>query len=256
MGTVEPAGDAVGWANIAEWAHNMTFHNIKIGPVGSIKKLPVWYDNLNFSDWKPCSVPGLGTTTQVLRALNDPEPLGVLVARDTFDLTGAGVTLGTPANVKFAGYKYLQMFDVELTNQMGFWRDCNYKRSSQRNVCGPSLTQTPTLVTRSSAEQLTGLPHGEYAMGICDANAVVGSWFTFPEEGMCGDKEALGTNGCTWKLKRTKAVLMECMLSFNSSGWERAWDQDIQKAPFPNVQAHIKAALSACPEVRDSMLHV
>merc|ERR1712113_289126 len=105
---VEPLVDAVGRANVVEWAHNMTFHNVSVGPVGPIEQLPVWDDGLSIDNWKPCSVRDLGKRVQVLRGMNDPEPMGVLENRDTFDWTGLGVTLGTPTHIKFSGRKYLE----------------------------------------------------------------------------------------------------------------------------------------------------
>merc|ERR1712039_399467 len=187
-------------------------------------------------NWKPCSVRDLGKPVQVLRGINDPEPMGVLENRDTFDWTGLGVTLGTPTNIRFSGKKYLELYDVDVINSFGFWRDCNYKPSLKRNVCRDSPTRTPKLITRCSAEHLTGKPHNGSAGGQgCDANALVGSWFSFPSEGKCMDGEALGVEGCTWKLKTAKVVFMDCMRLFNSSGWNRAWELDIQKAPFSHV---------------------
>merc|ERR1712203_717566 len=101
------------------------------------------------------------------------------------------------------------MYNVHVVNSLGFWRDCNYKPSLKRNVCRDSPTRTPKLITRSSAEQLTGKSH--YGFEGCDANALVGSWLSFPSEGKCMDGEALGVEGCTWKLKSAKVVLMDCM---------------------------------------------
>merc|ERR1712216_14247 len=113
----------------------------------------------------------------------------------------------------------------------------------------PSTLDLDKLVSRSSAEQL----QGESFMGMCDTNSLVGSWFTFPHEGKCAEGASVGDDGCTWKLGSVKVVLMECMKAFNSSGWERAWQTDYSKAPFPNVMAHVQAAVQSCPDVREAV---
>merc|ERR1712190_442100 len=120
----------------------------------------------------------------------------------------------------------------------------------KRNVCWESALsgQWAKRVTRSSAEQLTG----NSPVGACDANDIVGSWLSFPLEGKCVGNVTVGDNGCTWKQTGNKVILMDCMKSFNSSGWARAWQEDFQKAPFPNVMAHVKAAVRECPDVRES----
>jgi len=249
---VEPSGNAVGWSNVFEWAHNLSFHNISLAPVGDFEQLPCWTDNI--SDFRSCSVPSYGTTLQAIRAFNDPEPMGVLEDRDFCDWRGLGVTFGPPWSVKFSAAKYLEVFDVEITNDFGFWRDCNYNSVAKKNICGASVLNTSTLVTRSSAEML----QGKTLMGLCEENSEVGSWLTFPHEGKCDNMDELnkGTNGCTWLNKGAKVVLMDCMMSFNNSGWERAWKKDNGKGPFPNVMAHAKAAVKACPDVRDPTLVV
>jgi len=176
--------------------------------------------------------------------------MGVLENRDTFDWLGQGVTLGSPTSIKFAGQTYLEVLDVDFDGFFNFWRDCNYNRELKRNVCWDSVLsgQWAKRVTRSSAEQLTG----NSPFGACDANDIVGSWLSFPLEGKCVGNVTVGDNGCTWKQTGSKVILMDCMKSFNSSGWARAWQEDFQKAPFPNVMAHVKTAVRECPDVRES----
>jgi hypothetical protein len=207
----------------------------------------------HLADWV-CHNPA--RSMQVLRALDDPEPLGILEDRDTFDWVGQGVTLGSPTNIRFAGHKYLEVFDVDVDGRFGFWRDCNYNRNLQQNVCNyvggidiPSSLGWGKLVTRVSAEML----QGEKLMGACEANSLVGSWQTFPHEGKCAASSNVGDDGCTWKQKSSKVILMQCMGAFNSSGWERAWQTDYGKAPFPNVMAHVQAAVESCPDVREAV---
>merc|ERR1712187_1041213 len=125
---------------------------------------------------------------------------------------------------------YLEVFDVDFDGFFNLWRDCNYTREVKRNVCVESRLsgQWAKRVTRSSAEMLTG----SSPFGACNVS--------------------VGDNGCTWKQTGSKVILMDCMKSFNSSGWARAWQEDFQKAPFPNVMAHVKAAVRECPDVRES----
>jgi len=244
---VEPAGDTFGWTNVKEWGHNVTFHDIRVGQVSGIEPLSVGEDGLSPEQLTtPCASPDGAKSIQVLRASDPPEQLGVLEDRDTFDWPGQGVTLGSPAMSKFVWRTYLQLFEVDFDGYFGEFRDCNYRRDLNKNICPPSR-MPDTAVTRCSAELLTGTLG---MAGMCDDNGLVGSWLTFPHEGKCGDSASVGDGGCTWKMKASKVVLMECMVHFNSTGWFRAWNADFQKAPFPHVIAHVKAAVHACPDVR------
>lgn len=247
---VEPAGDSAGWSNVKEWAHNVTFHDIHLGKIGVIEQLSVEADRVSPKQLSTlCASPGGMKSMQVLRASRPPEQIGVLEDRDTFDWVGQGVTLGSPRGIKFGWNKYLQVFDVEFNGYFGIWRDCNYHKDLKKYVCPrDKISMMPdTAVTRSSAEQLSG----KLNMGMCEANSDVGSWLTFPHEGRCADHAMVGDDGCTWKQKASKVIFMECMTHFNSSGWIRAWDLDYGRAPFPHVIAHVKAAVEACPDVRE-----
>lgn len=247
---VEPAGDAAGWSNIKEWAHNITFHDIRVGRIGVIEQLSVEVDRVPPDKFTiPCASPGGEKSVQVLRGSSPPEKLGILADRDTFDWIGQGVTLGSPKGIKFVYKKYLQVFDVDFDGHFGIWRDCNYNKELEKYICPRAdISKMPyTAVTRSSAEQLSG----KVGMGMCDENSEVGSWLTFPHEGKCADNASVGDAGCTWKLKTSKVILMDCMVHFNSSGWIRSWSLDFGRAPFPHVIAHVKAAVQACPDVRE-----
>lgn len=247
---VEPAGDTSGWSNVKEWGHNLTFHDIQLGKIGVLEQLKVEADTVSPTQLPtPCASPGGIKSMQVLRASSPPEKLGYLEDRDTFDWVGQGVTLGSPRRIKFAFKKYLQVFDVDFNGYFSIWRDCNYHKDLKKYVCprGKKSNMPDTAVTRSSAEQLSG----KVNMGMCEENIDVGSWLTFPHEGKCGDHAMVGDDGCTWKQKASKVIFMECMALFNSSGWRRTWDLDYERAPFPHVLAHVKAAVESCPDVRE-----
>lgn len=248
---VQPVGDAVGWSNVAEYSHNITFHDIAIGDdadVGGIDPLSCWLDNVNVTnpeDWMCHDDPT--RHLEVLRAFSAPEPMGILENRDTFDWLGLGVTLQ-----EFQGQQYLQHFEVDVDGRFGFWRDCNYNRNLQENTCwdpagGPTLGK---LVTRASAEML----QGERFMGMCEPNSVVGSWYTFPLEGKCAESASVGDDGCTWKLVRSKVIDMDCMKRHNLFGWYRAQLRDYAKAPFPHVMAQVQSAVQSCPDVQEAMI--
>lgn len=249
---VEPNGNKVGWSNVLEFAHNLTFHNITVGDLGPFTMPHVWVDDVpqDPDQQISCSIPKLGSELQVLRAFRDPEPMGIMEDRDFFDWQGLGITLGYPGYMKFGSAQYLEMFDVEIVNEFELWRDCNYQADKKQNVCTPPLASNGTLVTRASAEMM----QGEKYLGLCEDNDKVGNWYTFPHEGKCGDA-ALGTNGCTWRMKAVKVIDMQCMINFNG-GWQAAWDQDLGHAPFPHVVAHAQAAMEACPDVREAMVTV
>lgn len=179
--------------------------------------------------------------------------MGVLEDRDFFDWHGLGVTLGPPWAGRFSYKTYLAVFDVEIINEFGLFRDCNYNTAEKKNICVDLVPNksNATLSTRASAEML----EGKTTMGVCEENIHVGSWLTFPHEGKCDDV-ALGTDGCTWLNKGAKVVMMDCVTSFNNSGWEQVWKMDDGKGPFPNVVAHAKAAVEACPDVRKTQVMV
>merc|ERR1712194_894164 len=51
--------------------------------------------------------------------------------------------------------------------------------------------------------------------GQCGENAIVGSWLVFPHQGQCEDGQAVGDDGCTWKVTGFKVV--EIQPCFNST---------------------------------------
>merc|ERR1719446_22200 len=182
---------------------------------------------------------------EVLRAFSPPEPMGVLENRDTFDWVGLGVTLQ-----EFQGQQQLELFEVEIDGHFGFWRDCNFNRIVGDNICWDAEHPTlEKLVTRVSAEIL----QGESFMGMCEANSIVGSWYTFPLEGKCAEGASVGDDGCTWKLVRSKVIDMGCMKRHRFFGWYRAALRDSGKAPFPHVRAHVQAAIESCPDLQEAM---
>lgn len=185
---------------------------------------------------------------QVLRATYG-EPFGGLADRDTFDWPGVGVTLGAPGAESFIFGTYLEVFDVEADTAFGPMRDCNFDHEKKEYVCRYTPHgELARLVSRSSAEHLTGKANSP---GQCDANELVGSWLVFPSQGECGERESIGYGNCTWKSKgAVRVVEMECVRSFDAGGWARAWKEDYQKAPFPNVMRAVKIAVEGCPDVR------
>lgn len=253
----KPVPNVVGLSNVGTYSQNMTFHNTAEG--GSVRPAelqacPAWTAHL-------CTGHGVVNLT-VYRGTNF---IGGLENRDTSDAAGQGVTLGSPWSPSFIQSKYYVQFHIEVDSAFGPWRDCNFKDG--RNQC--TAPQSPSLAraaTRMSSEQLEGSPG---SMGQCDDNKYVGSWYTFPEEGKCKPGEQVGAGGCTWRVVgRPKAVRMACVIAYNStdaratsvdqkpwesksSGFYRAWKLDYGKAPFPNVQRHIAAAIEACPDTTE-----
>jgi len=247
---VEPAGDAAGWSNIAEYSHNITFHDIAIGDdadVGGIEPLSCWLLDAPLEDWLCDDDPtDSNGHLEVLRAFSPPEPMGLLENRDTFDWLGLGVTLQ-----EFAGQQHLELFEVDFDGRFGFWRDCNYNRNLQENVCTePYPANSSKRVTRASAELL----QGEEFFGMCEPNSLVGSWYTFPLEGKCAENASVGDDGCTWKLMRSKVIDMGCMKRHNFFGWYRNQIRDRAQAPFPHVRAHVQSAMQSCPDVREAVI--
>merc|ERR1711865_652755 len=105
--------------------------------------------------------------------------------------------------LEFAGQQHLELFEVDFDGRFGFWRDCNYNRNLQENVCTePHPANSSKRVTRASAELL----QGEKFFGMCEPNSLVGSWYTFPLEGKCAENASVGDDGCTWKLMRSKVI--------------------------------------------------
>merc|ERR1712190_574009 len=119
-----------------------------------------------------------------------------------------GVTLGAPGHWSFIGKKFLEVADVEANTTWGPWRDCNWDPVQNVERCSATTPELARLVARSSAEQLTGPTN---APGQCGPNDKVGSWLVFPHEGECSENEAIGNNGCTWKLRGVKVIAMECL---------------------------------------------
>merc|ERR1712194_568463 len=74
--------------------------------------------------------------------------------------------------------------------------------------------------------------------GQCGENAIVGSWLVFPHQGQCEDGQAVGDDGCTWKVTGFKVV--EIQPCFNSTAAVlaaafEAYQLDWQNAPFSHV---------------------
>lgn len=262
---------SVGQSNVGAYSQNLTFENVSIGiaDIGSESMV------CTVVAPKLCNSAGK-VALLVYRATNYLDQ-GELANLDTSDLLGAGVTLGSPVSPSFIGKKYYEFYEVDADSAFGPLRDCNYKNG--HNVCSrPQRPGFAKSVSRSSSEQLSGSPG---SWGQCDSNELVGSWYTFPEEGRCGINESIGDNGCTWKVRQHKAISMLCMMFWNStsmtfdltggstpflntrvpfagklevplnaSGWFRAWQEDYQKAPFPNLMDHIDAAFNACPDIQ------
>merc|ERR1719268_372521 len=150
---------------------------------------------------KVCSSNGV-ETVQLLRA-SDGEPWGHLEDRGLFDWKGQGVTLGAPGHTSASVRKYLEIADVDLDTAYGPWRECYWDAEAKKERCTHAEPELVRSVGRSSAQHLTG---ESSATGQCEDNNVVGSWFMLPHEGECGKEDAVGDNGCTWKLKSFKVV--------------------------------------------------
>merc|ERR1712194_285086 len=95
------------------------------------------------------------------------------------------------------------------------------------------------------------------ATGQCGKNAIVGSWLVFPHQGQCEDGQAVGDDGCTWKVTGFKVV--EIQPCFNSTAAVlaaafEAYQLDWQNAPFPHVMDYLKDRVAVCPDISSPTL--
>lgn len=133
-------------------------------------------------------------------------------------------------------------WSVVANSSWGQYAYCLY--SGGENVCfGSSGAQ----VGRESSMGLHGASQGQ-----CTANAAVGSWFSFPPEGACGEGTEVG-DGCTWKAAPLRTVSAGCIL--NDRGLKAACDQERGHAPmsksaeiFARALSSDDPALGGCPD--------
>ena len=256
-----------GWSNAPYYSVNFTFANISTTGLVPVQPYPNPYLNLTHAgqvvlarDGCDAAPLGFDRSLRVMRFFSDPEPKGVLENRDTFDLDGI-LTFR-----EFGGNEFLEVFDVSFDGRFSLWRDCNYDRASKKNKCSPNPLNSSIapMVTRSSAEQLTAGAHygvQRFANGMCDRNDLIGSWYTFPEEGKCANHTEVG-QGCHWKLDDVKVISAECVKTFNNS---HCYDPEKgetdkycgltpilnhEKAPFPQLKGFLEAAITRCEDVR------
>lgn len=181
------------------------------------------------------SCPGEGVKTMTVFRFFNFDGEGAKAADvDTSDLPGTVFDL-------FNGYvtrKYLKALNVTVDSRFGPYRDCNWNGTA--NHCEAPLEGLGRLVTRSTPFQAYG-PH----WGQCSDNELTGSWLTFPSEGHCMGDDAVGTDGCTWRVLSAKVIEMECIRSKLTD----LMKQERYHAPYPGLQKAILDGMATCPSV-------
>merc|ERR1711865_282084 len=93
-------------------------------------------------------------------------------------------------------------------------------------------------------ESAVGLGKGSASVqGQCTPNQDVGSWFSFPTEGLCPDGAQVGDMGCTWSAKPLRTVSAACIL--NDRGLKDSCANERGHAPLTKSAAIFKAALES-----------
>jgi len=236
---VEPTIAYVGRSNVFSYSWNVTFGDVRVGSASDAARI----EGISCpqSERKACPR-GPVQRMQVLRASNG-EPWGRFDDRDLFNWLGQAVTLGAPGHFAFMNTKFLEVGDVEVNTTYGPWRDCNWDPVHKVEKCTEVPKDFEHLVSRSSAEQLTGPAN---APGQCGPHDLVGSWFVLPHQGECGEGQTVGDGGCTWKLRKFKVVEMDCL---RGDAFSQAWRADWQRPPFAAATRVLKEAVRACPDV-------
>jgi hypothetical protein len=179
------------------------------------------------------SCPGDGVKTMTVFRFFNFDGEGAQAANvDTSDLLGTAFDL-------FDGYvtrKFLKALNVSVDSRFGPYRDCNWNGTA--NHCEAPLQGLGRLVTRSTPFQASG-PH----WGQCSDNEVIGSWLTFPSEGQCMGDDAVGTDGCTWRVRSAKVIKMACF----GSKLTDLMKQERHHAPYPRLQKAILDGMATCP---------
>lgn len=137
------------------------------------------------------------------------------------------------------------LWDVQANSSWGQYGYCVYR--NRKNVCFGS---TGKQVGRESA---LGLGQGSM-QGQCSPNDDVGTWFSFPAEGMCPDGMPLGTDGCTWRARAVRSVSTACII--RDRGLGDSCREERGHAPMLKSAAIFEAALKSadpakggCPDV-------
>jgi len=138
-------------------------------------------------------------------------------------------------------------WSAQANSSWGQYGYCMY--IAGRNVC---FGNTGNHVGRESAEGL-----GEGAVqGQCSPNEDVGSWFSFPADGLCPEGARVGDGGCTWTAKPIRTVSASCIL--NERGLKDSCASERGHAPMTKSAAIFKAALETsdptqggCPDVTE-----
>jgi len=244
---VEASAEVFGISNVCVCSHNVTFHNIRLGEASGASAVQpaVCPQQVH----KACE----GTGTAALQALrfSNGEPWGHIEDRDLFDWTAFPITAS-----EFAGsHKYLELFDVDANSSYGPWRECDYVKKTHEDHCSELEADVASLVSRVSAEMLMG--SAEDPLGQCGANEVSGSWLVFPHQGECGEGQAIGDQGCTWKVKDWKVVTVESVFALLKSEFSldltnKTAVRDVlteESPPFPGFLRMVKAAVMMSPAV-------
>lgn len=211
-------GPIVGPSNMGFYSHTFFYDNYSF--------TPPTISTPNCPEPQPCSATGTetidvwyGTDTAALNLTN----------KDAADLVGSFIFVGP-----HGGRKFWKRYNVDVSRSYGAWGDCNY--DGHYNFCAHD---TPPHVGRIGSQSLNG--------SQCGPATNVGLWYSFPYVGKCKDGEKVGTDGCTWQATLQKIITTDCLKAHNDGAYDKAWDKDMGKAPFPNVQAAVLAAYDACP---------
>merc|ERR1719173_154658 len=176
---VELSIQNVGRSNVYSYSWNITFENVRVGNASDADGI----EGISCPQVKQHACPrGPVERMQLLRA-SDGEPWSHFEDRDLFNWLGQGVTLGAPGHWSFMNMKFLEVGGVEVNTTYGPWRDCTWDPMNRVEKCSELPQDLVRLVSRSSAEQLTGPTN---APGQCGPDETVGSWFVLPHQGECG----------------------------------------------------------------------
>eukprot|EP00443_Scrippsiella_acuminata_P064714 CAMPEP_0115396968 /NCGR_PEP_ID=MMETSP0271-20121206/13565_1 /TAXON_ID=71861 /ORGANISM="Scrippsiella trochoidea, Strain CCMP3099" /LENGTH=472 /DNA_ID=CAMNT_0002820707 /DNA_START=35 /DNA_END=1453 /DNA_ORIENTATION=+ len=242
---VEPAVSLVGPTNVAVCSHNLTFFDIRTGAASGASSLqPIVCPSVQYYGCE-----GNGTSSlQVLR-FSHGEPWGHISDRDTFDWNAYALM----SHEFGPGYKYLLFYELEVNSSYGPWRECDYNPATHRTACTEMPADVAGLVSRVSAEVLTGKPGVLGSMGQCEANDVVGSWLLFPSQGKCDEGQNVGDQGCTWQLLSWKVFDFQTLeKTFSAKFGNVTRLLSTGKPPFRDIQRMAKAAMTETPVVAAS----
>ena len=90
------------------------------------------------------------------------------------------------------------------------------------------------------------------AAGQCDANPLVGEWWSLPAGGECAPGATPGDGSCTWRATHVKTVASSCLFDARRGFVDECKKQD--RAPYTQPKKILQAAFDdvkagGCPAI-------